>query len=129
MGAGRKKAVAKAAEAAAEASNKKSVEEQKTADAVAAAHQKTDAAMVECATDGSECQSGNKCKKINNKKGPYMAKDGFSCSSSKQARVGDVDESGGLAWAGIDQEAAPLAPLVPRVCSKQPSQTRKAAHS
>lgn len=118
--AGRKKAAAKAAEAAAEASNKKSVEEQKTADALAAAHQKKDAAMVECATDGSECQSGNKCKKINNKKGPYMAKDGFSCSSSKQAWVGDVDESGGLAWAGIDQEAAPLAPLVaadPKKCA------------
>merc|ERR1712216_883144 len=99
--AGRKKAAAKAAEAAAEASNKKSVEEQKTADAIAAAHQKKDAAMVECATDGSECQSGGKCKKINNKTGPYMAKDGFACSSSKQAWVGDVDESGGLAWAGI----------------------------
>merc|ERR1712227_1202550 len=54
---------------------------------------------------------GNKCKKIDNSKGPYMAADGFSCSKVKQSWVGDEDESGGLAWAGIDQEAAPLEPL------------------
>jgi len=109
--AGRKKAAAKAAEAAAEKSNKLSVEEQKNFDEESKASRAKDAAMVECATDGSECQKGNKCIKINNSKGPYMAKDGFSCSNVKQSWVGDEDESGGLAWAGIDQEAAPLAPL------------------
>merc|ERR1712146_328838 len=109
--AGRKKAKAKAAEAAAEKSNKLSVEEQKNADELAKAADAKDAAMAECATDGSECQEGNKCKKIDNSKGPYMAADGFSCSKVKQSWVGDEDESGGLAWAGIDQEAAPLEPL------------------
>merc|ERR1711990_581063 len=56
---------------------------------------------IECATDGSECLEGNTCKKINNKKGPYIAEDAVSCSSSKQppftaskppvSWVGDVD--------------------------------------
>merc|ERR1711871_1115900 len=101
----------KAAEAAAEKSNKLSVEEQKNADDLAKAADAKDAAMAECATDGSECQEGNKCKKIDNSKGPYMAADGFSCSEVKQSWVGDEDESGGLAWAGIDEEAAPLEPL------------------
>merc|ERR1711871_1908162 len=109
--AGVKQTKAKAAEAAAEKSNKLSVEEQKNADDLANAADAKDAAMAECATDGSECQEGNKCKKIDNSKGPYMAADGFSCSEVKQSWVGDEDESGGLAWAGIDQEAAPLEPL------------------
>merc|ERR1711968_134423 len=109
--AGVKQTKAKAAEAAAEKSNKLSVEEQKNADDLAKAADAKDAAMAECATDGSECQEGNKCKKIDNSKGPYMAADGFSCSEVKQSWVGDEDESGGLAWAGIDQEAAPLEPL------------------
>merc|ERR1711871_1311504 len=109
--AGVKQTKAKAAEAAAEKSNKLSVEEQKNADDLAKAADAKDAAMAECATDGSECQEGNKCKKIDNSKGPYMAADGFSCSKVKQSWVGDEDESGGLAWAGIDQEAAPLEPL------------------
>merc|ERR1711871_682957 len=109
--AGVKQTKAKAAEAVAEKSNKLSVEEQKNAGDLAKAADAKDAAMAECAADGSECQEGNKCKKIDNSKGPYMAADGFSCSKVKQSWVGDEDESGGLAWAGIDQEAAPLEPL------------------
>jgi hypothetical protein len=109
--AGRKKAAAKVAEKAAESSNKKSVEEQKEADALATKTDKEDAAMVECATDGSECQKGGTCIKTNPDKGPYMAADGFSCSEVKQSYDGDWDDGGGLAIAGIAPEAAPLEPL------------------
>merc|ERR1712216_52157 len=93
------KAEAKAAEKNFEASVKKSAEEQKQADKEAAEADKKDEAMHECATDGSECQDKKtlKCKKINKKKGPWMANDLVSCTMTKPSKQAYAGE----AWAGI----------------------------
>jgi hypothetical protein len=95
--------VAADAEALAKKENAQAVADQKKADEAAANHDNYDEEMKECAPDGSEClDEKNVCQKLDDKKGPWFAKDLIHCSATEQK----VSEYSGEAWTGADNTPA-----------------------
>merc|ERR1712046_91062 len=68
------------------------------------ASNKADAAIKACATDGSECRSGNTCKKVG-AKGPFFCMDMVTCCKKKPVQKKDS----GLSWAGFSDKSFPEA--------------------
>merc|ERR1712054_34785 len=88
---GKEKAAKKASESGSKAEEKQTK-----------AHNKADLAIKECATDGSECRSGNVCKKVGSK-GPFFCSDLVTCCKTKPAEKADS----GLSWAGFNDKSFP----------------------
>merc|ERR1711988_1521704 len=98
MGAGQKKAKADRAAAAEKAAKKTAELKGKADEKETKSSNAADAAMKECAIDGSECQTPDgKCHKTT-PKGPFMGDDLVSCADKKPAE----EEDAGLSWAGIE---------------------------
>merc|ERR1719482_184609 len=89
-----------------ERSSKKAAEKASKAEkAQSAAQNKADAAIKECAIDGSEClNKKGQCKKITSK-GPFMCSDLTTCCKKKPKE----DANAGLAWAGFGKNDFPEA--------------------
>merc|ERR1711988_1082271 len=104
--AGQKKAKADRAAAAEKAAKKTAELKGKADEKETKSSNAADAAMKECAIDGSECQTPDgKCRKTA-PKGRFMGDDLVSCADKKPAE----EEDAGLSWAGIEP------PLPPEKC-------------